>query len=142
MVGRRPSFDTEWGRKPAVKSGFQEMSTNSRILVVDDDDGFRYAAERTLRQAGYNVTVAPDHRDAINLINGGETYDLLLTDVVMPDRVNGFALARIAKMRLRDLKILYITAYDVPLNEAEGRVLRKPLADHDLVTEVRMALAA
>jgi len=118
------------------------MSANSRILLVDDDDGFRYAAERTLRQAGYEVTVAPDHRDAINRLNGGETFDLLVTDVVMPDRVNGFALARIARMRCRDKKVIYITAYDVPLNEAEGRVLRKPLADHDLVTEVRMALAA
>jgi CheY-like chemotaxis protein len=118
------------------------MDANPRILIVDDDDGFRYAAERMLRQAGYHVTVAPDHRDAINRINDGETFDLLLTDVVMPDRVNGFALARIARMRCRDIKVIYITAYDVPLNEAEGRVLRKPINDHDLVTEVRMVLAA
>jgi hypothetical protein len=60
----------------------------------------------------------------------------------MPDRVNGFALARMARMRRLDLKVLYLTACDVPSNEAIGKILRKPITHDELAAEVRLALAA
>jgi len=66
--------------------------------------------------------------------------DLLLIDIVMP-QVNGFALARMARMRHLGLKSVYITAYDVPTDEAIGPVLKKPLADGALLAEVQRVLA-
>ena len=59
----------------------------------------------------------------------------------MPDRVHGFALARMARMRRRSLGVIYITGYDVPTTEAVGTVLRKPISAEKLVDEVRRALA-
>ena len=114
----------------------------SRILLVDDDESFRYTAKRLLTDAGFEVTAAPDYREALDAINSDKPIDLLLTDVVMPNRVNGFALARMARMRRMSLPILYMTAFDVPTNEAMGKILRKPIADEELVAEVRHALAA
>src|SRR5690242_7407026 len=105
----------------------------SHILLVDDEESFRYAASRALEDAGYNVVAAEDYRDALVRLEGRAPIDLLVSDIVMPDRVHGFALARMARMRRRDLKVLYVTAYDIPSDEALGKVLRKPLADAELV---------
>jgi CheY-like chemotaxis protein len=116
--------------------------TVSHILLVDDDESFRYATEKLLKDAGFKVTSAPDYRRALDAINGSEPLDLLLTDVVMPNRVNGFALARMAKMRRMSLSVLYMTAFDVPTHEALGKILRKPIGGEDLLSEVKQALAA
>jgi CheY-like chemotaxis protein len=46
--------------------------------------------------------LAPDHRLALQILESSQPLDLLITDVVMPGHVNGFALARMARMRRRD----------------------------------------
>jgi hypothetical protein len=59
----------------------------------------------------------------------------------MPNGVNGFALARMARMRRLDLNILYLTAFDLPAEEAGGKIVRKPIPLELLVLEARRALA-
>lgn len=117
-------------------------ATTSHILLVDDEEGFRYAAGKALQEAGFAVTVAEDYRDALAHLESEKPLDLMVTDIVMPDRVNGFALARMARMRRLDLKVIYLTAYDVPTVEAAGKVLRKPISNEQLVSEVRGVLAS
>jgi CheY-like chemotaxis protein len=117
-------------------------STQGHILLVDDDEGFRYAAAKALRNADFEIVAVPDYRGALEALEGNQPLDLLVTDIVMPDRVNGFALARMARMRRLDLKVLYISAYDVPTREAIGKVLRKPITADELAAEVRLALAS
>ena len=112
-----------------------------RVLLVDDDESFRYAATKVLEGAGFVVETAPDYRKALELLEQGVSVDLLVTDVVMPERVHGFALARMARMRQLGLKVLYVTGYDVPEVENFGKVLRKPISDDQLLAEVRQALA-
>ncbi|HEX3952016.1 MAG TPA: response regulator [Stellaceae bacterium] len=113
----------------------------SHILVVDDEEAFRYSTAKILERAGFEVAVAEDYRTALVRLESDEPLDLLISDVVMPNRVNGFALARMAQMRRRGLKVLYVTSYDLPTIEAEGKVLRKPICEEDLVREVRAILA-
>jgi CheY-like chemotaxis protein len=113
-----------------------------RILLVDDEEAFCYVAAKALRKAGYEVSLAPDHRLALQILESPQPLDLLITDVVMPDRVNGFALARMARMRRLDLKILYISAYELPTGEAIGKILRKPISPEALVAEAGLALAS
>lgn len=114
----------------------------ANLLVVDDDDAFRYAAARALRAAGYGVSVASDYRLALGILESPRSLDLMITDIVMPKGVNGFALARMARMRRLDLKILYMTAFEVPCDEAVGKILRKPFPLEKLVSETRRALLA
>jgi hypothetical protein len=68
--------------------------TGLRILVVDDDPAFGDATARVLRAAGFKVFLAPDHRVALEDLESTRPIDLLITDIVMPDRVNGVALSR------------------------------------------------
>lgn len=111
-------------------------ATPIRILFVEDDEGFRHAAGRVMRNAGFRVTVAADYVSALAALDGDQHINLLLTDIVMANGVNGFALGRMARMRRRGLPILYVTAYQVPLDEALGKVLRKPVAPDRLVAEI------
>ena len=75
-------------------------------------------------------------------MEGASKVDLLLVYLVMPG-VNGFAIARMARMRRHDIKVVYVTGYDdLPANEAIGPILRKPVAPDTLVMTVRRELLA
>lgn len=112
-----------------------------QVLFVDDEEAFRYAATKALEGAGFAVTAVADYRGALDALDAHASVDVMVTDVVMPKHIHGFALARMARMRRPGLKVIYLTAYDVPTNEAAGKVLRKPISDEQLVDEVRAVLA-
>jgi CheY-like chemotaxis protein len=126
------------------RRGDQVMDKLSgNILLVDDDEAFRYATTKILESAGFTVSAAPDHREALEVLEGRSPVDLLVTDVIFPGQVHGLALARMARMRRPGIKTLYLTGFDVPETEAEalGKVLRKPISNEQLISEVRLALA-
>lgn len=115
-----------------------------RILLVEDDEVYRESTAAVLRAAGYLVQVAPDHRLALEILEGDERIDLLVTDVVMPPaRVNGLALSRMARMRRLGLPVIYMSGYDIPgfEDQALGTLLRKPVRDDLLLAEIARALS-
>ena len=118
--------------------------TSARILLVDDDPVYREATAKLLVQKGHRVRDVPDYQLALQEIEKGEPVDLLITDIVMPKRVNGMALSRMARLRRPQLKVLYLTAYDIPGAEEEalGPILRKPVDGAQLIEQVEQALAA
>ena len=113
------------------------------ILVVDDDAGFCEAVSQLLQREGFTVATATDFQPALAALESNMPLDLLITDVVMPSRVNGMALSRMARMRRRDIKVIYLTGFEIPGidKEALGPVLRKPCSDEALIAEVKRALA-
>jgi len=111
-----------------------------RCLVVDDDDGFRYATVKLLRDAGFDVEEASDYRRALEILDEKKPLDLLVMDIVIPG-VNGFALARMARMRYIGLKVVYLSAFDIPTHEAIGPVLRKPIDGQLLLSEIDKVLS-
>jgi DNA-binding NtrC family response regulator len=113
------------------------------ILVVDDDEAFRDSTASIVRSAGYQVCTAPDYRLALEILERGDPVDLLLLDIVMPDRVNGFALARMARLRRPELKVIYISGFDIPHatgEEALGPIIRKPVDSDQLLDEIARIL--
>ena len=113
------------------------------ILVVDDDPLYREALGKILGREGYHVSLTADFRGALEILETDQRVDLMLVDIVMPDRVNGVALSRMARLRRKDLKIIYITGYSIPGidREALGPILRKPVDDAVLVEEIAKLLA-
>jgi CheY-like chemotaxis protein len=119
---------------PAVRRG--------HVLLVDDDRLFRETTAERLRGAGYAVHEAPGHRDALDLLDEGRPFDLLCTDLVMPEGMGGLALARLARARRPSLKVLYVTGYDVGLRQdTDAIVLRKPVQPESLLVEVERIMA-
>lgn len=116
------------------------ISPVPEILLVEDDEGTRLAFRKMLENAGFLVRATGDYQDALNILAGDTRVDVLITDIVMPHGINGFALGRMGRMRRRDLKIVYVTAYDVPSHEAVGPVLRKPVPPETLIAEIRKAI--
>jgi DNA-binding NtrC family response regulator len=112
------------------------------ILLVDDDAACCAAYSKVLRNAGFQVSAAADFRLALEILEAEQPLDLLVVDIVMPGSVNGLALSRMARMRRKDLKILYVTGYSIPGAEREalGPILLKPVDDQQLVAEVERAL--
>jgi CheY-like chemotaxis protein len=115
----------------------------AHILLVEDDAAFGESISQILRRAGFDVSLAADFRLALQVLEAEQPVDLLLSDIVMPGSVNGIALSRMARLRRRDLKVVYLTGYNIPgiENEALGPILRKPIDEAVLVSEVERVLA-
>jgi CheY-like chemotaxis protein len=79
-----------------------------RVLIVDDEEPVGLFIERVLRDPGYHTAVAADPDDAIRLATTDGPFDLLVTDLAMPN-MHGDELAR--RLRAADpaLKVLYVT---------------------------------
>src|SRR3954468_18211912 len=116
----------------------QAQPMRGNVLLVEDDAFFRESSAKGLRQAGYVVHIAADHRGALDILDDERPIDVMCTDVVMPDGLGGVALARLARLRRPNLKVIYVTGYEIPglANHAKGPVLQKPIMTSQLVAEI------
>ena len=64
------------------------MSAN-RVLLVDDDEVVRMTLTGVLEQSGFTITTAANVPEALKLITGDESYDVLLSDLHMPGAGDG-----------------------------------------------------
>jgi two-component system, chemotaxis family, CheB/CheR fusion protein len=115
------------------------------ILMVDDNTTLHDVARRCLMSLGYSVSVAGSGPAAMALLRSGARFDLLFTDVVMPEGMSGYALAEAARRLLPDLRVLFATGYAGEMGKADHRewnVLRKPYRRQELAESVRAALDA
>jgi CheY-like chemotaxis protein len=94
------------------------------ILLVDDERDILEIGVMALREAGYAVQPAANGDIALVLLEQGVPFRLLITDVVMPGLLDGFALARRAREFDPSLPIIYTTGF------ARVASLRSPGAPH------------
>jgi PAS domain S-box-containing protein len=117
------------------------------ILLVDDNVEMRAVARRHLTSLGYRVSEAGSGPAALAILMSDNGFNLLFTDVVMPDGMTGFQLAAMAQKLQPALKVLFTTGYarsmpsGEPLTPYPGAMLRKPYRRHELAATVRAALA-
>ena len=119
---------------------------NRPLLLVEDEAPLRRLAERALTRAGYDVLVAEDAEDALELMQGAVQPAALVSDVSMPG-MDGLALARALRQRWPTLPVLLLSGYAASTIgsdlESEGILfVAKPYAPADLLAAVGRALAA
>ena len=125
---------------------FNERETMSKILLAEDDTDMRRFLVKALQNAGYEVISYDNGLSAYQRLRE-EPFELLLTDIVMPE-MDGIELARRASELDPDIKIMFITGFAaVALNSdsaapKNAKVLSKPVHLRDLVNEVQKMLAA
>lgn len=118
----------------------------ARILLAEDDESMRRFLANALEKAGHDV-LSYGSGDLAHEKLIGDVFDVLLTDIVMPE-MDGIELARRAAELDPTLKIMFITGFAAvalnPESEApkEARVLSKPFHLRELVQEVDRLLAA
>jgi two-component system cell cycle response regulator CpdR len=117
----------------------------SRILLAEDDESLRNFLARALERAGYEVVACADGDAAVEALGDG-SYDLLLTDIVMPG-ADGIEVARIAAALEPAPRIMFITGFAaVALASGQApqgaKVLSKPVHLREIVAEVERMMAA
>jgi signal transduction histidine kinase/CheY-like chemotaxis protein len=80
------------------------------ILLVEDDPAVRDATRAVLRSLGHTVSVAPDAVSALDRVRAGVTFDVIVTDAVMPGK-SGLELAEILAAERPDLPIVLMSGY-------------------------------
>ena len=118
----------------------------SKILLAEDDTDMRRFLVKALQNAGFEVTSYDNGLSAYHRLRE-EPFELLLTDIVMPE-MDGIELARRASEIDPDIKIMFITGFAaVALNSdsaapKNAMVLSQPVHLRELVYEVNKLLAA
>jgi len=110
-----------------------------RILLAEDDNSMRVYLARALERSGYAVTDVDRGTSALALLET-EPFDLLLTDIVMPE-MDGIELAQKAALIAPDMRVMFITGFAAVALKAgkaapDAKVLSKPFHLRDLVAEV------
>jgi two-component system cell cycle response regulator CpdR len=117
-----------------------------RILLAEDDNDMRRFLVKALENAGYAVASCDNGMTAYHRLRE-EPFELLLTDIVMPE-MDGIELARRATELDPDIKVMFITGFAaVALNPdsqapKDAKILSKPFHLRDLVSEVQKMLIA
>jgi two-component system cell cycle response regulator CpdR len=116
-----------------------QIQTMIRILLAEDDDSMREYLARALERTGYSVKTVDLGTAALPLLET-ESFDLLLTDIVMPE-MDGIELAQRAAVIAPAMRVMFITGFAaVTLKSGatppDAKVLSKPFHLRDLVLEV------
>ena len=122
------------------------MTTNAnpRILLAEDEEAMRTYLERALINAGYDVVAVDRGTTAAPLLET-ESFDLLLSDIVMPE-MDGIELAQHCAEVSPRTKVMFITGFAAvslraSREQPHAKVLSKPFHLRDLVLEVERVFA-
>src|SRR5262245_25466167 len=147
LFTRHPAYGTR-GRNTGAgvqAHGPGELAM-AKIILAEDDNDMRRFLVKALQNAGFDVISFDNGLSAYQRLRE-EPFELLLTDIVMPE-MDGIELARRASELDPDIKIMFITGFAaVALNSdsaapKNAKVLSKPVHLRELVTEVQKMLAA
>lgn len=110
-----------------------------KILLAEDEDAMRKHLTRALEKANYHVVAVDRGTEAIPFLES-ERFDLLLTDIVMPE-MDGIELAQKCAAICPDTQVMFITGFSgVTLRAGQSipkaKILSKPFHLRDLVLEV------
>jgi CheY-like chemotaxis protein len=117
-----------------------------RILVVEDEPHVRQFVVTQLAKLGYETHETGDGRSALALLNDNRDFDLLFTDIILPDRMSGLELAVQARKLQPGLKVLFTSGYSGEAVAKERlasetfHLLRKPYRRQELAASLRLAL--
>ena len=127
---------------PALDGADQEVPGKGVVLVVDDEQEIRTVMCEVLAMQGYTVLEAFDARGALQVLRERGGVDMLVTDIGLPNGMNGRQLADQVRSQWPELPVLMVTGYadgTVMRNESlpeQMELLIKPFPMHALLAKV------
>ncbi|ANW05330.1 hybrid sensor histidine kinase/response regulator [Bradyrhizobium icense] len=113
-----PMAFADWFSRKEMRAS----STAQSVLLVDDSAFFRNMLAPVLKAAGYKVRVAVNAQEGLSALRSGQTFDVVLTDIEMPD-MNGFEFAETirADNNLNTMPIIALSSLVSPAAIERGR---------------------
>jgi two-component system, chemotaxis family, sensor kinase CheA len=113
-----PMAFADWFARKEMRPSMTAQS----VLLVDDSAFFRNMLAPVLKAAGYRVRVAPNAQEGLSALRSGQSFDVVLTDIEMPD-MNGFEFAEVirADHNLNQLPIIALSSMVSPAAIERGR---------------------
>ena len=113
----------------------------ARILLVEDEFLIRLTLTEVLGDEGFDVTEAEDGEQAVELLHGPEVFDLLMTDVNLPGKLNGWAVADAARKERANLPVVFVSGGAEPPNgrcaSPHDVFVQKPYTPSDVAAVAR-----
>ncbi len=127
---------------PAGGAPLPFTAKTQTVLVVEDDDDARSTLAAMVTELGYRVVEAENGAKALPILEQARPIDILLSDVIMPGGINGLDLAKAARKRRPDIRVLFVSGYDrMSIAQATRyddslKLLNKPFSLTDLAREL------
>ena len=137
------------GDSPTADSGTEgeiPMGFGETVMVIEDDPDVRRLAVQLLKGLNYRVTARADAIEAERTLADGATFDLILSDVVLPGGVSGPDFAEAARARDPNIKIIFMSGYPAVAARrngfigSDGILLNKPFRRRQLAEAIRKML--
>lgn len=143
-----PALDRKADYRPRAVKTHPPLETahTGKLLLVEDDESVRRATARLLQKMGFDVHAVDDPVTALNKLENGEYFDLMLTDMVMP-HMNGDQLAREVLALYPSIRVVIMSGYS---EEASNRhwalppntiFVEKPISRETLSAKLREAMS-
>jgi CheY-like chemotaxis protein len=119
---------------------------NERILVVEDDKLVGNCVTRQLNEIGYESYLVESAQEALQVLERGQPFDLMLTDIILSSGMNGRELAKEVLRQHPGIKVVYTSGYSQEAIIHHGRLdadvllLSKPYKKSKLAQTLRIAL--
>lgn len=129
-----------------IVSQNEDTFVKNRVLVVEDEKEVRQILLRTLQTAGYDVTVAASGDEALEVFEAAQKFDLVVSDIVMPGKLQGPDLLQRLRARDPSIPAIFISGYSSEATEegkgfcTEDIRLMKPVRREDLLKAVHTLL--
>ena len=116
-----------------------------RLFIVEDEPALLSVMRDIAESLNYDVVTATSGREALDVVKAGQSFDLLMTDIVMPGGIGGFELARAVREMRPDVPILYMSGYtgfsDEEMGEVIAPLLQKPYSPAELAEKINVMLS-
>lgn len=118
------------------------------LMLVDDDRDILFTFKSILTAEGFKVEAFTDPNEALSRFTQADPsyYNLVITDIRMP-KINGFQLYQKLKEIKRDIRVLFMTAFEVPGNLLdsmpninESDIIRKPIEEQRFINKIKTAV--
>lgn len=119
------------GQKEQPPAAVPVARSDYTVLVVEDEPAIRQLIVRILKREHYHVYAAADPLEALSILGGNATIDVLLTDVMLP-HMSGKELAERVKERSPGTRTLFMSGYAGEEVNIDGPFLEKPFSPMDL----------